>query len=303
MPKSTRLHIQPHGILRLSTALVLAGGTMMLTHCDDRESEQAGRQQQDAIRERARAQSELDSARRALESGMVANNYNIPRVGYYHAAVGTFYETEYNQEKDGRFFVNGQWQDQRGPLEVPSSRPTIAELARIEALMATIQAEESNEGGGTTQIVHHHGGSGFMNGMMMYWLLSGNRNAGYYSPGPGFTRASAYTSDWQRKYQDERAAAAQTSRGYGSSGTTSYGARSSSSTSSWGSRPASSSSSSGSSSSPSSTDHSSSSSGGNSSNSHASSSSGGGESSGSSHSSTPSSRGGFGSSSHGSSSS
>ncbi len=54
----------------------------------------------------------LDSEKSKLIKGEVANNFHIPRVGYYHAEARNFFEHPYGFEQDGRYFINGVWQDQ-----------------------------------------------------------------------------------------------------------------------------------------------------------------------------------------------
>lgn len=135
----------------------------------------------------------LDSEKEKLMKGEVANNFHIPRVGYYHAAVHDFFEHPYGFSQDGRYFVNGVWQDEAAAEDLTSSRPSPAALKKVEAAL-----EEEQKTAATSNTVHHHHGGGFGmgNALMMYWLLSGNR--GMFSPGNGFQQASGQAGNWQR---------------------------------------------------------------------------------------------------------
>lgn len=54
----------------------------------------------------------LDSEKSKLIKGEVANNFHIRQVGYYHAEARNFFGHPYGFEQDGRYFINGVWQDQ-----------------------------------------------------------------------------------------------------------------------------------------------------------------------------------------------
>ena len=140
----------------------------------------------------------LDSAKSKLAKGEVANNFHIPRVGYYHAEARNFFEHPYGFEKDGRYFINGVWHDQPVAETVASSRPTPEALKKVEAALEEEQKVASN----TQQ--QRGGGFGMGNALMMYWLLSGNR--GMFSPGNGFRQASGQAGSWQQGMDSQRSA-------------------------------------------------------------------------------------------------
>ncbi len=170
--------LRPGGILRWSTACILAGG---LASCD-RSSYTAT--EKDV--EMAKLQSQLDTLdeqKLKLMNGEVANNFHIPRVGYYHANARNFFEHPYGFQQENRYFVDGVWKDQPGPGTVAASRPS------PEALKKVPQS-------------HNNGGFGMRNALMMYWLLSGNR--GMFSPGAGFQQAQRSAGNWQQGVDRER---------------------------------------------------------------------------------------------------
>ncbi|MES2477125.1 MAG: hypothetical protein V4640_15170 [Verrucomicrobiota bacterium] len=185
--------LRPGGILRWSTACILAGS---LASCDRSVSYVAT--EQDA--EMAKAQNEietLDSEKAKLMKGEVTNNFHIPRVGYYHAEAKSFFAHPYGFEQDGRYFINGTWQNQLTTATVASSRPTPEALKKVEAALEQEQKTASNP-------QQHHSGFGMGNALMMYWLLAGNR--GMFSPGNSFHQASGQVGNWQRGVDSQRSA-------------------------------------------------------------------------------------------------
>jgi len=179
----------PGGILRWSTACILAG---TLSSCErsyvatEKDVEMANMQKQIDT---------LDAERANLQSGEVTNNFHIDRVGFYHAGARDFYDYPYNFERDGRYFVDGGWQDQLGVNAPASSRPSAAALKKVDAALAEEQklaAQPQSSGGGL--------GAG--NALMMYWLLSGNRGA--FSSGAGFQQARQNVGDWQQDVDKKR---------------------------------------------------------------------------------------------------
>ena len=187
--------IHPGGILCWSTAFILAGGAVSLTSCDNSVRTVLDDSSADAEKRVA----EVDTVQGQLESGMVENNFQIPKLGYYHAAAHRFYEFPYNQYKEGQYYVNGAWQTEAGPENISSSRPNADELKRID----TSLEEEQKQVAAHPQTYHSGGGGmGMGNMLMMYWLLSGNR--GFFSPGPGFTNAAGQAGRWQRDWKEQR---------------------------------------------------------------------------------------------------
>lgn len=232
MKRAPTLQIRRDGILKLSTLLILAGGTIGLTSCDS--SERKAREARAAYEtESKRLINELDSQRQQLLSGEVPNNFHIPGIGYYHAGAHDFYEHSYNFQRDGKWFVNNTWVDVAGPAEVPASRPAPEALRRIDEQLNKQQAMLDATAAQATQYSHQaSSGPGLGSVLMMYWLLSGNR--GMFSPGPGFTSFGQRAPMWESNYRRQREEQARST-----AHARTYGSRSSSSTSSTGARPSS----------------------------------------------------------------
>jgi hypothetical protein len=190
--------IRPNGILHWSTACILFGSAAGLTSCN-REDRYVATEKDI---EMARTQSTievLDAQQELLKKGEVANNFSIPGVGYYHAANHDFYEHPYNFERDGKWFVNGVWQDQSGDETIDPSRPSPAALKKVDDALAR---EQQLAKGSSNSQASHGGGMGMGNMLMMYWLLSGNR--GMFSPGNGFRQASQNAGNWQNNVEQQR---------------------------------------------------------------------------------------------------
>ena len=191
--------LNPTGILRWSTLLILAGGAAGLTGCDRGVSYVAT----DKDIKMAATQSEiekLDLAKSKLSSGEVANNFHIPSVGYYHAEAREFYEHPYGFFQEGRWFINGVWRNENVPEALAVSRPSPEALKKVEASLEKEQKVATN----STPSGSQNNGFGIGNTLMMYWLLSGNR--GFFSPGAGFNQASGQAGNWQRGVDRQRSA-------------------------------------------------------------------------------------------------
>ena len=143
----------------------------------------------------------LDTGKDQLMKGEVANNFHIPRVGYYHAEARDFYEHPFGFARDGQYFVNGVWQNQPVPEISATSRPTEEALKKVEAALEEEQKVAANPQQQQQQ-QQQGGGFGMGNALMMYWMLSGNR--GMFSPGNGFRQASGQAGNWQRGVDDGR---------------------------------------------------------------------------------------------------
>ena len=190
--------LRPGGILRWSTACILAGS---LASCDRGVSYVAT----DKDVEMAETESQLeklDTEKSKLIQGEVANNFHLPGVGYYHAEGHEFFEHPYGFSQDGRYFINGVWQDELAAAAVDSSRPSPEALKKVEAALEKEQKVAATPAGQN----HHGGGFGMGNALMMYWLLAGNR--GMFSPGAGFQRAGGEVGNWQRGVDSQRGAVA-----------------------------------------------------------------------------------------------
>jgi hypothetical protein len=190
------------GILRWSTACILAGGMAGMTGCERKYVAT----EQDA--KMAQIQSKLDvldAQKKQLLNGEVENNFNLPGVGYYHAEARDFFEHPYGYQNDGRWFANGRWQDQPvAETTVATSRPTPEALKKVDDALQLEQQLITSQGksaAGTTANSNHQG-PGIGSALMMYWLIAGNR--GSYNPGMGFQRASSQADSWQRGVDDQR---------------------------------------------------------------------------------------------------
>jgi hypothetical protein len=194
--------IRPGGILRWSTACILAGGMAGLTGCERKYVATAQDEKMAQLQAKIDA---LDAQKAKLINGEVANNFNLPGVGYYHAEARDFFEHPYGYQQDGRWFANGKWQDQAvAEATVAASRPTPEALKKVDDALAREQkllADQGKTSPGTTAS-NSHQGSGFGSALMMYWLLAGNR--GSYNPGMGFQQAGSQVNGWQRGVEDQR---------------------------------------------------------------------------------------------------
>jgi hypothetical protein len=144
---------------------------------------------------------QLDSQKTKLAAGLVINNFHLEGVGYYHAEARDFFPHPCGFERDGKWFVNGVWQDRPGPGMVADSRPTPEALKKVEAALEKEQQLLAGESGSARS-----GGFGMGNALMMYWLLSGNR--GFFSPGAGFQQAGRHAPQWQGGVESQRSAVA-----------------------------------------------------------------------------------------------
>jgi hypothetical protein len=196
-----RSSLSPNGILRWSTACILAGGVAGLTGCDQSVSHVIT--EKDV--EMATTQSQLekmDSERSRLTRGEVANNFPLTGLGYYHADARDFYPHPYNFSQDGRWFVNGEWQDQPGGETIAATKPTPETLKKVEATLEKEQELAKTQPGNASG----NGGFGMGNALMMYWLLAGNRGA--FAPGAGFRQAGGQAQGWHQGMDSRRAAVA-----------------------------------------------------------------------------------------------
>jgi hypothetical protein len=190
--------IRPNGILQWSTACILFGTAAGLTSCGREDRYVATEKDAEMARTQSKIE-ELDAQQELLKKGEVANNFSIPGVGYYHAAKHDFYEHPYNFERDGKWFVDGEWQDQPSNEIIEPSRPSPTALKKVDDALAR---EQQLAKGGNAQTSHSGGGMGMGNMLMMYWLLSGNR--GMFSPGNGFRQASQNAGNWQNNVEQQR---------------------------------------------------------------------------------------------------
>jgi len=189
--------IRPGGVLRWSTVALLTGAG--LTGCERSYVATAKDQQMAETQKRIEA---LDAQKTKLASGMVANNFQLDGVGYYHADAHDFYPHPYGFQRDGRYFVNGMWQANPGPATVAGSRPSPDALKKVEAALEKEQQVLAGQSGAARS----SGGFGMSNALLMYWMLSGNR--GFFSPGNGFSQATGQAPQWQGSVESQRSAVA-----------------------------------------------------------------------------------------------
>ncbi|MEI7909237.1 MAG: hypothetical protein WCK77_06340 [Verrucomicrobiota bacterium] len=194
--------LRPGGILRWSTACILAGGMVGMTGCERKYVATERDQKMAQVQSKLVA---LDAQKAKLAGGEVENNFNLPGLGFYHAEARDFFEYPYGFEQDGRWFVNGKWQDQpQAEAAVAASRPTPEALKKVEDALDREQQLLASQDKGAFATAGHNSNQGLGCGtaLMMYWLISGNR--GSYRPGPGFQQAGVQAATWQRGVDDQR---------------------------------------------------------------------------------------------------
>lgn len=195
--------LRPTGVLKLSTLGILASG---MVSCDNENKHVVTEQNADMVESEIQIE-KMDSQRDLLLSGEVPHNFYLEKLGYYHADAQDFFEHPYSMKKDGKFFQDGKWEDDLRIANNRSSRPTPECLTRIEkALGEETKDKDAVAGTGNTNQAapYQSHGMGAGNMLMMYWLLSGNRNR--FSPGAGFQRASEKEREWQNGVNGQRSA-------------------------------------------------------------------------------------------------
>ncbi len=192
--RSFRTYINPNGILRWSTLCILAA----LPGCNS----PVATDNDVAMAENQAQIEQLDREHAKLLNGEIDNNFYLPKLGYYHANAHDFFENPYGMEQDGRYYVDGRWQDAAvAEYEGGPTRPTPEALKKIELVLEDEQrAEQEAEQAQNSNYRSYHGGSN----LMMYWLIFGNRNT--YTPGPGFQQASTRTAVWEQNLASQRSA-------------------------------------------------------------------------------------------------
>lgn len=203
MRKSTGAALRVSGILRVSTASLLATGIMGVTSCGDKAYETSLKDQEMAATQREI--DKLDAQRTQLVSGEVPNNFFLENLGHYHAGAHSFFTPAYNESRDGKYFVDGVWQESRGPTDVPPSRPSMDALIKIDAALAKVQEKmksQTSAANVANQSSHNGGGMGMGSMLMMYWMLSGNR--GMFGGGTGYAYGNAQAGNWQRDLDQRR---------------------------------------------------------------------------------------------------
>lgn len=191
--------ILPGGALRWSTACILAG--LGLSGCERSYVATAKDEQMAETQKRIEA---LDAQRAKLTGGEVPNDFFIEGVGYYHAAARDFFQHPYGFAHEGKWYVNGAWQDHPPAVEtVNASHPSPEALKKVDAALQREQQLMAGQSG-TARTGGH--GLGMGNALLMYWLLAGNRGA--FTPGAGFQRATAQAPAWQGEVERQRSAVA-----------------------------------------------------------------------------------------------
>lgn len=193
--------IRQGGVLHWSTACILAAGAAGLTGC--REKSYTATEEDARMAQLQKKLDELDAQKARLASGELVNNFELPGVGFYHAAARDFFPHAYGFQKDGKWYADGTWRDTAPVASVSSSRPTPEALKKVDLALEREQKllQQNAAAGGGTATAHHHS-SGMGNALMMYWLLSGNR--GGFTPGAGFQQATTQAGSWQRTMDNDR---------------------------------------------------------------------------------------------------
>ncbi len=198
--------VRPHGILQMSTLLILASGAVTLTSCD-RGVEYVVTEKDVTVAKVEKELKVIDTSKNQLLNGLLANNFHLEGVGYYHAGAHNFFEHAYNHKNEsGNYFVNGQWDISPGPTTVEDSRPSPEALKKLDAALTKDQtaaaAAAPAQPGTTPRSFHHHSGFSPSSMLMMYWLLNANRNS--YRPGSGFDRMATNLPTMQRRVDEQR---------------------------------------------------------------------------------------------------
>ena len=190
-------NLSPTGILRWSTTIL----ALSLVSCDSKvkhvmadpsSADQASPaltppelSQEES--EKLKALAAFDQRKAIFESGKIENNFHLEKLGYYHANAHRFFPHAYQEEKDGKWFVDGEWRDQRGAEAVEPSTPNVETLAALEKLLVEQPAPASGSSSSSMpmQMGMHHNGFfgghfGWTDALLTYMVLSGNRNQ--YTP-------------------------------------------------------------------------------------------------------------------------
>jgi len=195
--RSFRTYINPNGILRWSTLCILAA----LPGCNN----PVATDKDVAMAENQAQIEQLDREQAKLLNGEIPNNFYLPKLGYYHANAKDFFENPYGMERDGKYYIDGMWQDAAvADYEGGPTRPTPEALKKIELALEQEQKaeQEAEQAQNTNNRSSYHGGAN----LMMYWLIFGNRNT--YTPGPGFQQASTRIGVWEQNLASQRSAVA-----------------------------------------------------------------------------------------------
>jgi hypothetical protein len=137
--------------------------------------------------EKLKALAAFDQRKAIFESGKIENNFHLEKLGYYHANAHRFFPHAYQEEKDGKWFVDGEWRDQRGAEAVEPSTPNVETLAALEKLLVEQPAPASGSSSSSMPMQMGMPHTGFFGGhfgwtdaLLTYMVLSGNRNQ--YTP-------------------------------------------------------------------------------------------------------------------------
>jgi hypothetical protein len=207
---SSQQRLRKGGIMQWSTMCLLAGGSVALPSCDS-ESTYTATPEDVRIASLEKQLDEIEKRKAQLTSGEVENNFELPGLGFYHCEAKDFFPYRHGQNQDGKWYANGEWQDDAPAVPVPTaSRPSTAALEKIQQLLEREQEIAKTSGAtadqttSTTTQHHYHHGSGVGSMLMMYWMLSGNR--GGFTPGAGFQNAQRQESGWRGSLERDRQA-------------------------------------------------------------------------------------------------
>lgn len=216
-------NLTPTGILRWSTtvlALSLVGCDSNVKHVmadpnapetsSPELSKELTKELSPEEKEKIKALAAFDQRKAVFESGKIENNFHLEKLGYYHANAHRFFPHAYQEEKDGKWFVDGEWRDQRGVETVEPSTPNVETLAALEKLLVEQPAPASGSSSSSMpmQMGMHHNGFfgghfGWSDALLTYMVLSGNRHQ--YTPmQPGLlSQRGSFMQQQMSKSRDE----------------------------------------------------------------------------------------------------
>ncbi len=192
-------HLSSTGILRWSTTML----ALSLVSCDSNVKRvmadpPAEDQAPSAVTqpelskeesEKLKALAAFDQRKAVFESGKIENNFYLEKLGYYHANAHRFFPHAYQEEKEGKWYVDGEWRDERGAEAVEPTTPNVETLAALEKLLVeqpvSANGTASSSGSASPPMGMHHNGFfgghfGWSDALLTYMVLSGNRHQ--YTP-------------------------------------------------------------------------------------------------------------------------
>jgi hypothetical protein len=198
--------ISSRGILRWATACCLYAG---VTSCDSSNSDYTATEMDSEMARQQETVDQFDENAEKLSAGKIENNFKHPTLGYYHANTYQFYPTPYQQEENGKWFVNGEWQEFRGPETVLASEPNEETLAKLEASLPELEkktaeekqpvASQSSSQNNNQNAGYNHHPSYLSSALFTYMILRGNSHR-YAPQNPGVLNQAG--NRWQGQMND-----------------------------------------------------------------------------------------------------